>query len=88
MVLLAYGFAAFCISTIPRRGNKAKGTNAVTATGTASVAHHTPMSRNSAAVLCPSYDKDSGVGKSITINAERTPTKKPLLFFMKSMYLL
>jgi len=40
------------------------------------------MSRNSAAVLCPSYDKDSGVGKSITTNAEKTPFKNPLLFLM------
>ncbi len=88
MVLLAYGLAAFCISTIPKIGNKAKGTSAVTATGTASVAHHTPMSKNSAAVLCASYDKDSGVGKSNTIKAEITPNKNPLLFLMKFMYLL
>ena len=51
IVLLAYGSAASCILTIPSKGNIAKGTNAVTATGTASVAHHVPISKNIAAVL-------------------------------------
>ena len=39
------------MSTIPSIGNKAKGTRAVTATGTASVAHQTPINKNKAAVL-------------------------------------
>jgi hypothetical protein len=78
---LAYGFAAFCISTIPRRGNKAKGTNAVTATGTASVAHHTAIRINRAAVLCPSGDNPSGVGRIKTKKAENIPNVNPILFF-------
>ena len=51
MVLFAYGSAALCISTTPNKGNRARGTKAVTATGTASVAHQVPIRRKIAAVL-------------------------------------
>jgi len=64
---------------IPSSGNRAKGTRAVTATGTASVAHHTPINRNKAAVLWASIDSVSGVGRVSTVIADRTPKKKPLL---------
>lgn len=54
------------MSEIPKMGKSAKGTNAVTATGTASVAHQIPINRKSAAVLCPSGLRPSGVGISRT----------------------
>ena len=47
-------------------GKSAKGTNAVTATGTASVADQIPINRKRAAGLWPSGLRPSGVGISRT----------------------
>ena len=82
-ILLAYGLAASWISTTPNIGNIARGTKAVTATGTASVAHHVPMSKKIAAVLCASTDSPSGLGRISTIIANVSPSRKPLLLNAK-----
>ena len=71
---------------MPKRGNKARGTNAVTATGRASVAHQIPINRKRAAVLCPSGDKFSGVGNSRTKTATTTPRRNPKFSFISDIY--
>ena len=83
MVLFAYGSAALCISTTPNKGNRARGTKAVTATGTASVAHQVPIKRKMAAVLCASKDKPSGVGKLNMMRAKIKPNTNPLFSLKK-----
>ena len=74
------------MSTIPSIGKRAKGTKAVTATGTASVAHQAPIRRNRAAVACASADKPSGAGEAITKKARKMPRKKPKFSLKKINY--
>ena len=56
----------------------ARGNNAVTATGTASVAHQIAISKVTAATAQPMDDKDSGFGLNKTAKNTARPIQKPL----------
>ena len=75
---LAYGRAAVLKSVTCNMGNKANGSKAVTATGTASVAHQIAINKVIAATAHPIGERESGLGvKRIKKKAAR-PIQKPL----------
>ena len=68
------------MSATPKRGKSVKGSRAVTATGTASVAHHAAISIVTEATTQPASLNPGGGGNKLqAINNER-PTQKP--FFL------
>ena len=62
-------------------GKRAKGKSAVTATGTASVAHHIAINKVTAATAQPIGERDSGLGLKMTKKNTPKPTQKPLFLY-------
>ena len=81
-----YGIAAVLISATPKIGKRVIGSRAVTATGTASVAHHVAINNVTAATIQPTSDKPDGVGESKTTKKSIIPTQKP--FFLNACIIL
>ncbi len=77
----AYGRAAVLKSVTCNSGNRASGNSAVTATGTASVAHQIAMRRVTPATNQPMGDNDSGLGLIQQQRKQLTQSKN--LFFYK-----
>ena len=65
-------------SVTPNIGKRAKGRSAVTATGTASVAHQIAMSTVTAATAQPISERDSGLGNTEMVKNAARPIQKPL----------
>jgi hypothetical protein len=59
-------------------GNNAKGNSAVTATGTASVAHQIAIKRVTAATAQPIGERESGLGVKIIKKNAAKPIQNPL----------
>ena len=78
---LAYGRAAVLKSVTCSMGNKANGSKAVTATGTASVAHQIAINKVMAATAQPIGERDSGLGDKSTPKKTIKPIQKPLFLY-------
>ena len=77
----AYGRAAVLKSVTCNNGNRASGNSAVTATGTASVAHQIAMRRVTPATIQAMGDSDSGFGLNTTAKKAANPIQKPLFLY-------
>jgi hypothetical protein len=66
-------------------GNKANGSKAVTATGTASVAHQIAINKVMAATAQPIGERDSGLGDKSTPKKQLTQSKN-LFFYMLALF--
>ena len=94
----AYGAAAFVKalfagllasrkSQIPKRRNKARGINAVTGKGKASVAHQLAISNTTPVTYHPDCDNPSGGEVSKVKNKKNNPIKKPKFFGLKKFFI-
>ena len=63
----------------PSIGKQARGKSAVTATGTASVAHQIAINNVTAATAHPTEDRDSGLGERRIKKKAAKPIQKPFL---------
>ena len=77
---MAYGKPAVLISVTPKSGKNVKGSKAVTATGTASVAHQAAISIVTEATTQPDSLNPGGGGNRLQIKNNKRPTQKP--FFL------
>ena len=68
------------MSVTPSSGNKIKGSRAVTATGTASVAHQAAIKTVIEATIQPASLNPLGGGNRLNKTNKETPTQKP--FFL------
>ena len=82
--LLAYGAAVDSMFATPSIGKKTKGIKAVTAIGTASVAHQIPIQTKIAAALLASMGSDSLAGMTRIIRAATNPKISPYFDFLFS----
>ena len=77
MTLLAKGADVSWMLAMPSNGNKTSGSNAVTAIGTASVAHQMASQDHIAAVRQGGVAKSSGAPLNIIRAATRGPSTSP-----------
>jgi hypothetical protein len=79
--LLAYGTAAFSNEVTPSNGKSAKGSNAVIATGTVSVAHQIAIRTATAATSHPMSLNPDGAGENIIIRNIPIPILNPFFLY-------
>ena len=75
-----YSFDKTPICSTPKRGKATKGIKAVAGRGRASVAHQIPIKTKIAAVICPLFDKSSGLKKNKTTKKSINPAQNPIFF--------
>ncbi len=80
MTLFAKGVAASWMDETPNKGNNTSGNMAVTAIGTASVAHHIAIKIPIIATLKATADMPSGVSIKVIPTAVKGPRNKPTLW--------
>ena len=81
MFLLAYGTAASSNEVTPNIGKSARGSKAVIATGTVSVAHQIAIRTATAATSHPTSLRPDGAGENIIIRNIPIPMLNPFFLY-------